>query len=526
MKVLIVDDESHVRDAIQLLLPWDSLGFDTVLTSESVDEAVQMIQEERPELAIVDVVIGPVFGMDIMNYINDRKLNTKVVVISGHDDFQYVRAMFILGALEYLLKPIEQDKLREAVEKAVSQLHSGPEAEEEFAVDKQFKQVSPDYRHGLLRKLFRPELSARAYDELCRISQGFQSVDRCRILHCTGSTLSVHQEGYMLKVSRLVNKMQEKLEAEEKGTVFQNMKPSMDIVILIYGTGRMDFDQEILALKKLAVSENCMINLGCSRIHNFPEKLEQAWEEARVAADHIAGTGIFSVREYEQGMHRLHLKGNLQMENALLSAVILGNIVSVEERLGMWGEAVMDGQPRTVGLLRNLWESFFQMYRKWENAAETADEEILLSGTEKNFGDVLIGGSWDGVLNRMYQYFLKSTAELMESRKQILNASGMMPKVVDFLELNYMRRLSQQECADYFHMNKDYLSRAFKKHTGIGMAKYLNNIRIRKAQELLKSTDLQVMEIADQVGYFDSKYFSRQFKLATGMTPAQYRQEA
>ena len=102
----------------------------------------------------------------------------------------------------------------------------------------------------------------------------------------------------------------------------------------------------------------------------------------------------------------------------------------------------------------------------------------------------------------------------------------MMPKVVDFLELNYMRRLSQQECADYFHMNKDYLSRAFKKHTGIGMAKYLNNIRIRKAQELLKSTDLQVMEIADQVGYFDSKYFSRQFKLATGMTPAQYRQEA
>lgn len=57
------------------------------------------------------------------------------------------------------------------------------------------------------------------------------------------------------------------------------------------------------------------------------------------------------------------------------------------------------------------------------------------------------------------------------------------------------------------------------------MAKYLNNIRIRKAQELLKSTDLQIQEIADRVGYFDSKYFSRQFKLATGMTPAQFRQE-
>ena len=97
----------------------------------------------------------------------------------------------------------------------------------------------------------------------------------------------------------------------------------------------------------------------------------------------------------------------------------------------------------------------------------------------------------------MYQYFLLVTAELIESRNQIQNASGMMPKVVDFLELNYMRKISQQEFADYFHLNKDYLSRAFKKHTGVGMAKYLNNIR----------------------------YFSRQFKLATGMTPAQYRQD-
>ena len=55
------------------------------------------------------------------------------------------------------------------------------------------------------------------------------------------------------------------------------------------------------------------------------------------------------------------------------------------------------------------------------------------------------------------------------------------------------------------------------------MARYLNNLRIEKAKELLRSTDLQVMEIADQVGYFDSKYFSRQFKLAVGLTPAQYR---
>ena len=122
MKVLIVDDESHVRDAIQLLLEWDSYGFDTVLTADSVEEAQYILQKQKPELLIVDVVIGPVLGMDILNYINDQKMETKSIVISGHDDFQYVRAMFILGAIEYLLKPIEQDKLEAAVQKAVSQM--------------------------------------------------------------------------------------------------------------------------------------------------------------------------------------------------------------------------------------------------------------------------------------------------------------------------------------------------------------------------------------------------------------------
>ena len=119
MKLLIVDDEKHVRDAIQLLLPWEQLGFDQLLSAERVEVAIDLIGVKKPELAIVDVVIENVYGMDIMNYINDHSLRTKVIVISGHDDFQYVRAMFVLGAVEYLLKPIEPDKLSEAVKKAL-----------------------------------------------------------------------------------------------------------------------------------------------------------------------------------------------------------------------------------------------------------------------------------------------------------------------------------------------------------------------------------------------------------------------
>ncbi len=523
MKVLIVDDESHVRDAIQLLLEWEKYGFDTVLTADNVGDAINILQEQKPELLIVDVVIGTVLGMDIMNYINDQNLNTKAVVISGHDDFQYVRAMFILGALEYLLKPIEQDKLEAAVLKAVSQIEEGADTEEKFAVDKQFKHMSPDYQHGLMRKLFRSELAQKAYEELKRISQPLREADRCQILHCSGSTLPVHEEGYLLKLSRFVNRIQDKLESEGKGTVFQNMKPSMDIVILIYGTGTTDFSGEIKELKKLAVSENCVIHLGVSSVCRFPGELETAWNEAKTAADYISGTGIFMLEYYTGDMQKMHLKESLKLENAMYSSIILGNIIAFEEQLGLWSAFVTEKLPVTIGRYRNLWDSFFAACRKWGNESEIPEEELFADMAVKTFGDML-PGPWTEMEMRMDQYFLLCVSRLIECRKHIQNVSGMMSKIVNFLELNYMKKLSQQEIADYFHVNKDYLSRAFKKHTGIGMAKYLNNIRIQKAKELLSSTDLTVMEIADRVGYFDAKYFARQFKLACSMTPAQYRQ--
>lgn len=523
MKVLIVDDESHVRDAIQLLLEWEKYGFDTVLTADNVEDAINILQDERPELLIVDVVIEDVFGMDIMNYINDQNLNTKAVVISGHDDFQYVRAMFILGAVEYLLKPIEQDKLEEAVLKAVSQMKI-IEEEEKFTVDKQFKRMSPDYQHGLLRKLFRPELADKAYEELVKISQQLKNADRSCILHCSGSTLPIHEEGYLLKLSRFVNRIQDMLESEGKGAVFQNMKPSMDIVILIYGTEKTDFSAQILELKKIAVSENCVIHLGASSVRPFPLELENTWEEAKTAADHISGTGIFITELYRKGMSHIRLKENLKLERAMYSSIILGNIITFEEQLNLWTAALIENQKITLGIYRNVWDSFLAVYKKWVSESDVLEEELFSEIPVKNFGDIL-SCSWKEIPVCMTRYFILCAAKLIECRKHTQNISGLMAKIEDFLELNYMKKISQQEIADYFHVNKDYLSRAFKKHMGIGMAKYLNNIRIENARELLSSSNLTVAEIADQVGYFDAKYFSRQFKLACSMTPAQYRQK-
>lgn len=92
-----------------------------------------------------------------------------------------------------------------------------------------------------------------------------------------------------------------------------------------------------------------------------------------------------------------------------------------------------------------------------------------------------------------------------------------------FLESNYSQKITQQDLADLFYLNKDYLCRRFKQEYGVSMMTYLAGIRISKAQELLSGTALHYQQIAEAVGISDSKYFARQFKQKTGMTPAEYR---
>ena len=163
MKVLIVDDEKHVAEAIRLLIPWEEYGVTEVDTAQDVAQAVRLLDEKRPEIAFVDVVIGDRDGSEILSHINARRYGTKVISVSGHDDYQYVRAMFLLGSIDYLLKPLEPQDVLRSLQKAIALVRSEqPRTEGAFGIDQMGKQLFPDRVHGLLRKLFSEKLRAVA----------------------------------------------------------------------------------------------------------------------------------------------------------------------------------------------------------------------------------------------------------------------------------------------------------------------------------------------------------------------------
>ncbi len=99
-----------------------------------------------------------------------------------------------------------------------------------------------------------------------------------------------------------------------------------------------------------------------------------------------------------------------------------------------------------------------------------------------------------------------------------------LEEVVHFIKNNYTQNITVQDVADYFYLSASHFQRLFKKTTGLTFTQYLQNVRIQKCCELLKSTDIPIYQIANQVGYLDMKFFHALFRKKTGVTPRQYRQ--
>lgn len=116
------------------------------------------------------------------------------------------------------------------------------------------------------------------------------------------------------------------------------------------------------------------------------------------------------------------------------------------------------------------------------------------------------------------QYDALSSKVKKESQKDIL-------KVIAYIDNHYKENLTLEVLARHIHMNTFYFSSYFKKHMGLNFKDYLNKIRIQHAVTLLITTDKRSYEIAEEIGFKDTRYFNEVFSRIYGKTPTAYRRE-
>ena len=120
--IVICDDEVILRNGLKSWVEKSGLPLKVSGTAGNGPQALELIAKQKPFIALMDVNMPGMAGLDVIEEIQNRGIGTRFIIISGHDEFQYARRACHLGVVDYLLKPIDRGELVELLKKVLEQI--------------------------------------------------------------------------------------------------------------------------------------------------------------------------------------------------------------------------------------------------------------------------------------------------------------------------------------------------------------------------------------------------------------------
>lgn len=531
MKALIVDDEAHVITAVKLLVPWADFGIMELLEASTPQDAIRLLEQEQPEILITDIVMQDLSGIDLMEYITNSPIRTKVVVISGYDNFEYVRSSLRNGGVDYILKPLDQRQLTAAVRKAVdawnqeqSLLHTVQTHQD------QIHSMTSLVRENLLSKMLAGQEFDQSYRELLQICPELGEQTSFGFACCSLSPfLSDHSADQKDDCSRFREALSEFLSQNSAGFLVPSNNAGE--ILLFFSSLPSGITKKLEdLLSALDGRFSFPTAMGFSSSSSFPNRLTDTLEEARASYGFLNAVTLrpflCSLTSLPPTVSRTPLPPRSEAEDRrLLSALLTGNESMINKAIESWLNSRFQTSSPCLSHVLSVIEEEHQLFSGWvslfkrrhKGFSHQEDYRLL------RYPDISDSGMHLS-MTRFRQRIHMDIFFLYQELKNIRSPeSDMIYQVAHYIELNYDQPFSQFACAQMFFVNKDYLCRKFKQTFHKTMITYLNELRIRQAEHLLEDPAILVRQIAHDVGFEDEKYFSRQFKKITGMTPGDYR---
>ena len=122
MNVLIADDEKIVLEGLKYIIDWNSLGFTICQTASDGADALEKILNLKPDLVMMDIRMPKMDGIEMLKALRAQGCTAYVIILTAYDNFSYAQSALRLGAVDYLLKPYNEQELVFAVEEAIRQV--------------------------------------------------------------------------------------------------------------------------------------------------------------------------------------------------------------------------------------------------------------------------------------------------------------------------------------------------------------------------------------------------------------------
>lgn len=523
INILLVDDEAVDLEWLRRRIAGSDLPYPLHIaaTANSGFQALKLLEQERIDIILSDIRMPIMSGMEFARRAKELRPQSRIVFISGHEDFDYARKAIGLGASGYLLKPVEDGELSEmlqslckAVEQERMEISSSSTAwsvvMEELLVrwitdndsDRRIEMHLENILHPLLR--FGTAAALIEIDDLEWKAAEMSEAEKQEEIHALGLFARCYVEENML------------------GTFFK-IQPSRFLVLS--SLPERDFPIQLERLVQAAEqSSPFTVTIGIGKLARDEDQLRESYRQALAALSMkwlIGKNRLISLDETEwiPGAHT-PLPNVDDMLDRMLQAIMAYDLVTVDQYIeDLFNHRLQTGQKNEVydlilrmttklhADLRQMGESLYDLL-KWD-----AYQPIILF----QFETVQDIKSW---LRK--RFFELSELLYVKRRRQ---KRKLIEEIMTYVEENLEQKLTLKEVASRFDFTPNYLGFVFKEETSEHFSEYLNAQRVKRTCQLLDDPTLKIYEIAERMGYKNIIYFNRQFKQALGMTPGEYRKK-
>ncbi|SDD24478.1 Helix-turn-helix domain-containing protein [Paenibacillus sp. UNCCL117] len=512
-RVLLVDDEPWAIKSLKYLLDWEKLGYTVAGEASNGERALEMFRGGSFSLIVTDMKMPVMDGVTFIAEVRSFS-DVPIAVMSGYEEFAYVKQAMSHGVKDYLLKPVEAGDLERVLKAVKSDLNQSRALELGSVAMKE--RIAREWVTGYTGggeakerlKLFGVELRERL-GICCLLAE----VD---IGELTNAELTDSDLNYKRFAAR--NVIEEV--AGQHGFVFEDSDFRFGIVITSAADPLERKDVLALAGQIKEYTEKFAkvgMAVGVGSIVYDMKEAAESFALSRWMLDQQFFFGKRMVISAEQ-MAAKSDNESLQDWNAILQTAGTGDFESFKGLLeSQWRRfAQASISPNAVkSMVLELYTVFFRLVRE-----QGGDYESLFNPRLRDYERIMEAGTLDELYDMTWSKYRETSALLRRAQPQ---TEGAVDFVVRWVDEHYGDNLSMRSIASQVYMNAAYLGQLFKAEKGVGFNDYLFQVRMENAKRMLAGTDMKVYEVAQAVGYNDLDWFYKKFKKYTGMSSSEYR---
>lgn len=517
-KVLLVDDEKQIIKGITQILNWNELHCSVIGEAYNGKMGIEQALALKPDIIVTDIKMPFIEGLDMIAEIQKKLPYVKFIVLSGFSEFEYAKQGLKLGVKDYVLKPLDELDLEQALKRIVDELNLEKKQRDEIS---QYKELSAAGRILLQEQLLRDLLnSGENNKDLIEELEEQEIKLKHNYITCMVAHFESHHADWAQKPISI------EIKNEYMLIVFRYSHNECAIILNHSWKKGLNYHTTINNLKhSLAHTYKDQMSLGVGSTYNTLRHLGTSFEEAKLA------NGYFILGNEEHIIYYDDIQNSdsiIKLPETLLNKVLVAVEQLNKDHLSQAIDDIINFLENSSHIKQvNFRKQCLNLYLMTANKMtpiQVQELNHLVSDNLLSIENKTLSWSLDMYKTWMNKFF--HTIIQWKKEHQIHKKHDVIEEVLIYIDNHFSENLSLSSIAEHFYITPNYLSQLFRKKTNDTFLGYLTKRRIEKAKKLLLDSDAMIYEVCRQVGYEDLKYFRKIFEKNVGMKPSEFKASA